>query len=112
MYGFRGGCLRPRGGASLWGVRVSKDGASITGKGGSGRWARQAAAQASISTNSFPISGLLRPADFYRLPAALLGQCPWTDPEVCMETSVVFGADRKMADRYITNVCLCGSFIC
>ena len=85
-------------------VRVSKDGASTTGKGGSSRWARQAAAQASLSINGFPISGLLRPANFYRLPAALLAQCPWTDPGVCMEISMVLGADRELADRYITNV--------
>ena len=85
-------------------VRVSKDGASVSGKGGSSRWARQAVAQASLSTNGFPISSLLRPAGFYRLPAALLGQCSWTDPGVRLETSIVFGTDRALAARYIANV--------
>ena len=85
-------------------VRVSKDGAGIARKGGSGRWARLAVAQVSLSTNGFPISSLLRPVGFYMLPAALLGQYSWADPGVHLESSIVFGADREMTDRYTANV--------
>ena len=83
---------------------VSKDGTGVTGKGGSSAWAKQAAAQASLSTEGFPISALVRPADYYRLPAALLGQCSWADLGVRMESAIVLGADREMADKYIANV--------
>ena len=85
-------------------VPVSKDGARVAGKGGSSRWARPAAAKAALSTNGFPISVLLRPADFYRFPIALLGQCSWTDLGVRMEASIVFGAEREMTEMYIATV--------
>ena len=87
-------------------VSVSKDGARVTGhgKGGSSGWARQAAAQAPLCTKGFLIPALLQPADCYKLTAAPLGQCSSMDLGACMESAIVMGADRKMADTYIVSV--------
>ena len=58
-------------------ISTSEGGARVTGKGG---WARQAAAQASLSANGLPISV----SDFYRLLASLLGRRSWTSLGVRM----------------------------
>ena len=85
-------------------VSISTDRSRITGKGGSSGWARQAAAQASLSMKGFPIPAVLQPADYYRFPAALLGECSWMDLAARMESVIVLGADRKMADTLIVNI--------
>ena len=84
---------------------MSKDRTRVTGKGGSSRWARQAAAQASFSTNGFLISGLLRPVSFYRLPAALLGaSVHGRTLEFVWKVRYFFGVDREMAGQYVANM--------